>query len=502
MPPGSRPTFSAARCSRSIPAFSRAGVFIRTLSIVRNRIPSVAHLRRCDAAPARFRRQPRSADAASTPASAGTRHCRNCTCLPSTRRPVLRPQRFPGADIFVGDRPTILERRRVQRNELLLHPARTDAGDHPAAGQHIRRGEQFRRQHGRAVRHHQHRCQQFDPLRKARQERQRGDSIETLARRRARPDAVRGVGVAHIGVDRDDQMVGHADDARSPSASAPDATAMMFSRVVRQPRVPIWMPKSIVGRPRCLFAPHRVLSGPITQSKQEEQMQIGCSAPTSGPLIEPDSLLRIATEAEALGFDYVTVSDHVMIPTSIASRYPYSDSGEFPSGAAAAAAGTTDRRHVHRRCDQKAAHRHVGHGRAASPRGVDGENPRHDRLSVQGPADAGHRRRLVRGRIHRHRCTALRRTRRCDRRIHGGLQGTLDRGRTEIRRQIREVQGRAVSAQAAAGLDPDLGRRRERPCYAPHRALRRRVVSDRHQPAVPDGHADPLQGRRRPSCAT
>ena len=64
-------------------------------------------------------------------------------------------------------------------------------------------------------------------------------------------------------------------------------------------------------------------------------MQIGCSAPTSGPLIGPDNLTRIATEAEMLGFDYVTVSDHVMIPTSIASRYPYSDSGEFPSGAAA-----------------------------------------------------------------------------------------------------------------------------------------------------------------------
>ena len=53
-------------------------------------------------------------------------------------------------------------------------------------------------------------------------------------------------------------------------------------------------------------------------------MQIGCSAPTSGPLIAPDSLVRIATEAEMLGFDYVTVSDHVMIPKSIASRYPYS----------------------------------------------------------------------------------------------------------------------------------------------------------------------------------
>ena len=64
-------------------------------------------------------------------------------------------------------------------------------------------------------------------------------------------------------------------------------------------------------------------------------MQIGCSAPTSGPLIAPDSLVRIATEAEALGFDYVTVSDHVMIPKSIASKYPYSESGEFPSGAGA-----------------------------------------------------------------------------------------------------------------------------------------------------------------------
>ena len=64
-------------------------------------------------------------------------------------------------------------------------------------------------------------------------------------------------------------------------------------------------------------------------------MHIGCSAPSSGPLIGPDSLTRIATEAEMLGFDYVTVSDHVMVPTSIASRYPYSDSGEFPSGAAA-----------------------------------------------------------------------------------------------------------------------------------------------------------------------
>lgn len=62
-------------------------------------------------------------------------------------------------------------------------------------------------------------------------------------------------------------------------------------------------------------------------------MQIGCSAPTSGPLTEPDTIARIATEAEMLGYDYVTVSDHLLIPTDIGSRYPYSESGAFVSGA-------------------------------------------------------------------------------------------------------------------------------------------------------------------------
>jgi probable F420-dependent oxidoreductase len=61
-------------------------------------------------------------------------------------------------------------------------------------------------------------------------------------------------------------------------------------------------------------------------------MMIGCSVPTSGPLTDPDSIARLAQEAEALGFDHVTVSDHIVIPADIESRYPYSDSGEFPSG--------------------------------------------------------------------------------------------------------------------------------------------------------------------------
>ena len=65
-------------------------------------------------------------------------------------------------------------------------------------------------------------------------------------------------------------------------------------------------------------------------------MQIGFNAPTTGALIEPDSLRRIITEGEALGFDYTTVSDHIMVPRNLELKYPYTDGGEFPAGTAAA----------------------------------------------------------------------------------------------------------------------------------------------------------------------
>src|ERR1700749_4651735 len=65
-------------------------------------------------------------------------------------------------------------------------------------------------------------------------------------------------------------------------------------------------------------------------------MQIGFNAPTSGPPIEPDSFIRIITEGEALGFDYVTISDHIMVPRNLESKYPYTDTGEFPAGTQAA----------------------------------------------------------------------------------------------------------------------------------------------------------------------
>src|SRR5271166_4266743 len=59
-------------------------------------------------------------------------------------------------------------------------------------------------------------------------------------------------------------------------------------------------------------------------------MQFGFSPPVSGPLSSPDNLARIAGEGEAIGYDYATISDHVVIPRDIEAKYPYSDTGEFP----------------------------------------------------------------------------------------------------------------------------------------------------------------------------
>ena len=41
-------------------------------------------------------------------------------------------------------------------------------------------------------------------------------------------------------------------------------------------------------------------------------------------------------EGETLGFDYVTVSDHIMVPRNLELKYPYTDTGEFPAGTQAA----------------------------------------------------------------------------------------------------------------------------------------------------------------------
>ena len=62
-------------------------------------------------------------------------------------------------------------------------------------------------------------------------------------------------------------------------------------------------------------------------------MNIGFSAPTRGPQAAPDALAKLVAHGEALRFGIVTVSDHIVIPRTANSTYPYSEDGSFRGGA-------------------------------------------------------------------------------------------------------------------------------------------------------------------------
>jgi probable F420-dependent oxidoreductase len=58
-------------------------------------------------------------------------------------------------------------------------------------------------------------------------------------------------------------------------------------------------------------------------------MRIGFNLPISGPLLSPDAVVQIAQAGEALGYDYLTLTDHIVLPNLQVPGYPYSESGEF-----------------------------------------------------------------------------------------------------------------------------------------------------------------------------
>lgn len=60
-------------------------------------------------------------------------------------------------------------------------------------------------------------------------------------------------------------------------------------------------------------------------------MQIGFNLPVSGPMATPAIMADTAQLGEALGFDYLTMTDHVALPDTSTPGYPYSESGAFYS---------------------------------------------------------------------------------------------------------------------------------------------------------------------------
>src|SRR6266851_4257384 len=60
-------------------------------------------------------------------------------------------------------------------------------------------------------------------------------------------------------------------------------------------------------------------------------MRYGFYLPTRGPQAIPTAIETLVQRAEALGFDSVVIADHIVLPVTIESRYPYTVSGAFPS---------------------------------------------------------------------------------------------------------------------------------------------------------------------------
>ena len=58
-------------------------------------------------------------------------------------------------------------------------------------------------------------------------------------------------------------------------------------------------------------------------------MEIGVHLPHVGPQASRTMLVEFAQRMEALGYDSLWVSDHVVIPRAYTSRYPYNPSGEL-----------------------------------------------------------------------------------------------------------------------------------------------------------------------------
>jgi len=72
--------------------------------------------------------------------------------------------------------------------------------------------------------------------------------------------------------------------------------------------------------------------GIFGHEKERESMEFGFYLPNHGPTSRPGPLAEIAQAGDENGFECMVVGDHIIVPKSIKSVYPYTIDGEFPGG--------------------------------------------------------------------------------------------------------------------------------------------------------------------------
>src|SRR6516165_12334743 len=61
----------------------------------------------------------------------------------------------------------------------------------------------------------------------------------------------------------------------------------------------------------------------------EDTVKFGLSTLTRGVFTTPEAYAAVANAAERAGFDFLSVSDHLVVPANFKSRYPYHAAGVF-----------------------------------------------------------------------------------------------------------------------------------------------------------------------------
>ena len=138
-------------------------------------------------------------------------------------------------------------------------------------------------------------------------------------------------------------------------------------------------------------------------------MEFGFGVPSRGPLASLENLVALAQKGEELEFDIISVSDHVVVPNSIDSTYPYNESGEFVSSVSGEYMEQLNNHQLSCGRDLVDQAPHLGHGAPAPQPGADRQDAGDDRRALPRTAYRRLRSRLDEGRVRGDRRAAVRR---------------------------------------------------------------------------------------------
>ena len=95
-------------------------------------------------------------------------------------------------------------------------------------------------------------------------------------------------------------------------------------------------------------------------------MKFGFDAPIGGPDATPERLARLVRHGEEMGFDIIGAGDHIVIPRTVDSRYPYTQGRCVLNGWGGRLPRAAYDPCLHRRPDSHGEAAYLGYGAAIS----------------------------------------------------------------------------------------------------------------------------------------